>query len=198
MTDAAMRASLPVGAVDQKALGWYGLLTLIVTEGALFGYLLFAYFYCAVQFPPAWSPEPHPPLTFAIPSTVAMLLGSGVLWWGQAGLRNRSMEQHRAGLAFAMVFGVIYLVLQSLEWASKPFSFSSNLYSSLYFTITGFDMAHILVGVIGLAVVLIWSALGYVDNRRNTPVEIVSAYWYFVTAVWVAVFISLYISPYWR
>ncbi len=198
MTDATTSSSLPVGGVDQKALGWYGVLMLIATEGALFGFLLFSYFYCAVQFQPSWSPQPYPPLTFAIPSTVAMLLGSGVLWWGRAGLRNRHMPQHRAGLAIAIAFGIIFLVLQGLEWASKPFSLSSNLYGSLYFTITGFDMAHILVGVVGLVVVLIWSALGFIDNRRNTPVEIVSAYWYFVTAVWIAIFISLYITPYWR
>jgi cytochrome c oxidase subunit III len=198
MSDAAMTRPLPVGSIDRRSSGWYGVLCLIATEGALFGYLLFSYFYCAVQFPPSWSPEPHPPFTYSLPATIVMLLSSAAIWWGEQGLKTRALTQHRIGLAAAIALGVLFLGLEGLEWESKSFSLTSGLYGSLYFTITGIDMVHLAIGILGLAAVLIWSALGYFDTRHDAPVVIIAAYWHFVTLVWIAVFITLYVTPYLR
>ena len=49
MTDVSQRFDLPVGSIGRHANGWWGMMMLIVTEGALFVYLLFAYYYTAVQ-----------------------------------------------------------------------------------------------------------------------------------------------------
>ncbi|MFZ0558250.1 MAG: heme-copper oxidase subunit III [Methylovirgula sp.] len=199
MTDmTAAPPALPIGSVDRRASGWYGMLCVIATEGALFGYLLFAYFYCAVQFPSSWSPEPYPPFTFALPATIAMLLSSGAIWWGERSLARRALPEHRIGLALAGLLGVVFLVLEGLEWKSKPFALTTNLYGSLYFTITGFDALHVIFGIAAILAVLTWSLLGYIDYRRNTPVLIISAYWHFVTAVWIAIFFTFYIAPYLR
>ncbi len=198
MTDAAMTQPLPVGSIDRRSSGWYGILCVIATEGALFGYLLFSYFYCAVQFPPSWSPQPHPPFTYALPATLVMLLSSAAIWWGERSLMRRALMQHRIGLALGIGLGIVFLVLEGLDWASKPFSLTSGLYGSLYFTITGFDAVHLAVGIIGLLAVLIWSGLGYFDRRHDAPVVIVSAYWHFVTVVWIAIFVTLYVTPYLR
>ncbi len=103
-----------------------------------------------------------------------------------------------AGLGAAMLLGLIFVALEFLEWKSKPFSLSDSLYSSLYFTTTGIDLVHLVIGIIAVATVLAWSLLGYVDARRDTPTLIVSAYWHFVTLAWLAVFVTFYISPYLR
>ena len=49
VTQIAPDAELPVGSMGRHANGWWGVVTLITTEGALFGYLLFAYPYLAAQ-----------------------------------------------------------------------------------------------------------------------------------------------------
>jgi cytochrome c oxidase subunit 3 len=48
---------LPVGSEGKRSGGWWGILALIVTEGSLFGYLLFTYFYLASQTEQHWPPE---------------------------------------------------------------------------------------------------------------------------------------------
>ena len=35
---------LPVGSAGKRSGGWWGVVSLIVTEGSLFAYLLFTYF----------------------------------------------------------------------------------------------------------------------------------------------------------
>jgi cytochrome c oxidase subunit III len=190
--------ALPIGSVDTRASGWYGMLGLITTEGALFGFLLFSYFYYAVQLPPTWTPETHPSLIFALPATIVMLLSSAAIWWAQRSFHLGVASRYRAGLILAIVLGLAFVVLELLEWRSKPFSLSDSLYSSLYFTTTGIDLVHLLVGIVAIAAVLAWSLLGYIDARRDAAVIIVSAYWYFVTVVWLAVFVTFYLSPYLR
>jgi len=87
-------------------------------------------------------------------------------------------------------------VVQGFEWKAKKFSLASGSYGSLYFTITGFHMAHVIAGLAMLSAVLIWSVLGYFNPRRHAPVSISSIYWHFVDAVWLAVFFTFYVSPY--
>lgn len=190
--------ALPVGSFHRLGLGWSGVLCLIATEGALFGYLIFSYCYIAVQMPPSWDPEPHPSVKLALPNTIILLLSSVAVWWSERGVRSGARGQHRGGLALGIVLGIIFLIVQAFEWYAKTFTLTSNLYGSLYFTITGFHMAHVAIGVLALAAILIWSERGYFDRRRNAPVLIGSLYWHFVDAVWLVLFTMFYIAPYLR
>jgi heme/copper-type cytochrome/quinol oxidase subunit 3 len=73
---------------------------------------------------------------------------------------------------------------------------TAHLYGSLYFTITGFHMAHVVVGLIVLAVMTLWIALGYLDAKRIAPITIGGLYWHFVDVVWLFIFSTLYLSPF--
>ncbi|HEY2749725.1 cytochrome c oxidase subunit 3 [Phenylobacterium sp.] len=187
--------ALPVGARGRDSVGWWGMLCLIATESCLFAYLLFSYFYIAIQRGPGWSPEPHPPMTLAGPNTLILLSSSVAAWWGEDGARRGRRGRHLGGLALTIVLGAVFLVVQVFEWKAKGFGPSAGSYASLYFTITGFHMAHVIVGLALLSVVLIWSAVGYFTPRRYEPVSISIVYWHFVDAIWLAVFSTFYLSP---
>jgi heme/copper-type cytochrome/quinol oxidase subunit 3 len=189
-------APLPVGALGRNSVGWWGMLCLIATEASLFAYLLFSYYYMAVQRGPAWSPEPHPDLTLAAPDTIILLASSVAVWWGEKGVKQGRRGQHIIGQSLAIVLGVLFVVIQAFEWKSKTFGLATDAYGSLYFTITGFHMAHVIVGVSMLIVVLIWSLIGYFSPRHHARVTIASIYWHFVDAVWLCVFFTFYLSPY--
>ena len=73
---------------------------------------------------------------------------------------------------------------------------ASNTYGSLYFTITGFHMAHVAAGLLMLAALFVWTLLGTFDRWRSTPVSVGVIYWHFVDAVWLAVFLTFYVTPY--
>jgi cytochrome c oxidase subunit 3 len=50
--------------------------------------------------------------------------------------------------------------------------------------------------VLMLVMLFVWTLLGYFGVRRHSTVAIAVMYWHFVTAVWVAVFLTFYVSPY--
>ncbi len=55
MSESALREQmLPIGSFGRKSSGWYGVWTLVLTEAAIFVYLLFSYFYLASQANGEW------------------------------------------------------------------------------------------------------------------------------------------------
>lgn len=187
---------LPVGSKGRLSSGWWGMLTVLATEAALFAYLLFSYYYIAAQHTGPWPPGGVPKLELAIPGTIVLLLGSATMAWGEAGVRRGRRGQLLAGLGISIVLALVFVVLEGIEWSRKGFTLMTDAYGSLYFTVTGFHLLHVLVGVLMLAMLFVWSALRYFGVRRHSTVSIAVMYWHFVTAVWVAVFFTFYVTPY--
>jgi cytochrome c oxidase subunit III len=196
VSDLHTALNLPIGSIDRRSSGWFGMWLLIATEAALFTYLLFSYFYLALQTHRPWPVGGLPSLGLAGGNTLILLSSSAAAWWGEQGGRRGVRWQLTAGLTAAFVLGATFGGVQLLEWRSKPFSFKSDLYGSLFFTITGFHLAHVVIGLLVLAALAVWSALGYFDTMRRDIVSIGALYWHFVDAVWLFVFTTLYLTPY--
>ena len=188
--------ALPVGAAGTNSTAWLGVLSLIATEGSLFAYLLFAYAYFGVQHPAAWLPTRHPSLTYALPGTAVLVSSSATVWWSEQGMKAGRAGQHLLGLGATIALGLIFVALELLDWRSQGFTLSSRAYGSFYYTITGFHLAHVIVGVAVLSAVFAWSAMGYFTPRRRLHVTISGVYWHFVDVVWVFVFSAFFIAPY--
>jgi len=117
------------------------------------------------------------------------------MWWGERGIERGRRWQLATGLVLSLLLGIIFIVLEGTEWAHKGFKLSTGVYSSLYFTITGFHLAHVIAGLLMLAVLLLWTMLDYFDENRHSAVSIGVIYWHFITVVWLAVFFTFYITP---
>ena len=70
---------------------------------------------------------------------------------------------------------------------------TTQIYFSLYFTMTGLHALHMIIGV-GLMMVITWMAWkGKFDAEYYTPVEMSGLYWHFVDIVWIFLFPLLYL-----
>jgi cytochrome c oxidase subunit 3 len=70
---------------------------------------------------------------------------------------------------------------------------TTQLYFSLYFTMTGLHALHMIIGV-GIMLVITWMAWkGKFDAEYYTPVEMAGLYWHFVDIVWIFLFPLLYL-----
>lgn len=188
-------AALPDEFTRRKSVSWWGLLCLIATETTLFIYLLFSYAYLGSQSPTSWPPGGPPRLLLAAADTAILLASSFVMAWGvRAFERRRDNRALQIALAGTLIMGVIFVVVQGFEWSNKPFKFESNSYSAIYFTMTGIHLAHVAVGLIVIAALLIWSLTGRLDAGHQ-HLRFGALYWHFVDAVWIVVFTVLYLIP---
>ena len=190
---------LPIGSFGRKSSGWFGVWTLVLTETAIFAYLLFSYFYLASQANGDWPLGGVPSLKLALPNTLILLLSSAALIWAErSGARRGRRGQLLCGLALSLILGIVFVIVQLREWRGKPFSVRSGTYGSSYFTVTGFHLAHVIVGLLILSALFIWALRGYFDPQRHAPLTIGAIYWHFVDVVWLIVFTALYIVPRFR
>jgi cytochrome c oxidase subunit 3 len=192
-----LEGKLPVGAINTRASGWWAMIFTVFTEASLFTYLLFSYYYLAVQphLPGTFPEGGQPDLTLALPNTIILIASSVTVGWAQFGIEHGSKRRLTLGLGLGALLGLIFLVIQYFEWAQKPFPLSSTPYSSLYFVVTGFHMAHVVVGVTMLAALTWWSHRGYFNRVRYAHIHIGALYWHFVDVVWIAVFFTFYLTP---
>lgn len=192
-----MNQALPVGgAAGKRSTGWWGVWSLIVTEGALFGYLLFSYLYLNSQNAEPWPPEGKPDLPVPGLNT-AILLGSSLfIWLAERCIRGNRLRLALLPMVVTILLGTTFVGIQAWEWKEKSYGPLTNLYGSLYYTITAFHMAHVVVGLIILLLLMLWTYLGFFDRERHTPVAIGGLYWHFVDVIWLCVFTVFYLLPY--
>ncbi len=117
------------------------------------------------------------------------------MYWAESGIRRGAQSRLRAGLLVTLTLGVVFLVIQGLEYRTKPFTPATHAYGSLFYLITGLHGAHVLVGLLMIGWTGLRAFAGHFAAGRHDAVTNVGLYWHFVDVVWLSVFTSLYLVP---
>jgi heme/copper-type cytochrome/quinol oxidase subunit 3 len=136
-----------------------------------------------------------PELRLAGANTSILLVSSATMWWAGRGIRRGQQLQLRIGLLITAILGIVFLFVQSKEYAGLKFTASSHAYGSLFITITAFHFAHVVVGVLMNLTTQVRAWLGHFSARRHLAVTNTGLYWHFVDIVWLCVFVALYLTP---
>lgn len=193
-------APLPHETHGPRSFAWWGMAWLIATEATLFAALIASYFYLRFRHGPQWPPDGVPDPELGLPLVMsAILLSSSIpVHAAEAAIKRGRETLLRAGLAAGFVLGVVFFVMTlAIEWPEKLHEFTpqTNVYGSLYFTITGFHLAHVLVGLLMSAWIQARAWTGAFSAERHVSVQNFTMYWHFVDVVWVFVFLTIYLSP---
>jgi heme/copper-type cytochrome/quinol oxidase subunit 3 len=172
--------------------GWWGMALFLCAEATLFGTLIGSYFYLD------FNAHSWPPAGIKAPSVVLPLVGTGVLiatsvpMWlaaraARAGRRNPAMW----AIAGAFVVQLCYLGLQIYLFRHdlNDFSPKASAYGSIYFTLLAVHHAHVVVGILLDAVVLVFLGLRGLTNYWLIGVRGLALYWHVVNVL--AVFVVL-------
>jgi len=188
--------SPPAHRDHERLRGIWGMGLFIATEAMLFVLLFFAYFYLAAS-RPHWPLEQDPPYTKALIMLAILLLSSVVSHWGQKGIERGRSGRLKIGLGLTLVLAGAFLYVSYLEHQShlKELAPTDNAYGSIFYTITSFHLAHLILGVLMLAFVLVRAFAGHFSETRHLAVKNTVTYWHFVDVVWIFVVAILYVSP---
>lgn len=199
LDEATRPAAVAVEQPSGRTTAWWGMVLFITTEAAFFAVLLASYFYLRFASPGPWPPGgiEDPKLLKPLIMTGLLLASSAPMVWADRQIRKGRVGRTAAGVTLAFVLGSAFLVLQGFEYAEKlrTFTLTTNVYGSLFYSITGFHGFHILVGLLMMGFLLVGAARGRYGAHRHERVQLVAFYWHFVDAVWIFILSSLYLSP---
>jgi len=187
-TDSAEQWQLP----DK---GLVGMICLIVAEVAIFSIFVVAYiFYIGKSLT---GPTPAEVLTLPIVGTICLLSSSITVHFAVTTLEKGKSGLSTAWLALTVLLGGIFLVGTGQEWHEliyeKGLTISTNLFGTTYYSLVGLHASHVVIGLLMLTVVLLFGIAGKLESKHAHRLDMLSYYWHFVDAVWVVVFIVVYV-----
>ncbi|MEM7094975.1 MAG: cytochrome c oxidase subunit 3 [Actinomycetota bacterium] len=97
-----------------------------------------------------------------------------------------------AALGATFIAGQIY---EFTEFYEKGLGYSTNIFGSAFYTLTGFHGVHVSIGILMLVALLIMHRQGRLNSDKSETVEIVGLYWHFVDIVWILIFTIVYLFP---
>jgi cytochrome c oxidase subunit III len=94
---------------------------------------------------------------------------------------------------FTAIVAAIGFVLESVHgYAEDAFGISTNAYGSINYTMTGFHLLHVIVGIAILSALLIGMRSPALQVNQRAGAEAMTYYWHFVFIVWLGIFFTIY------
>jgi heme/copper-type cytochrome/quinol oxidase subunit 3 len=166
-----------------------GMSVFVASWAMLFAALFFAYGVTRSR-ALAWPPADLPALPLGPPAlaTLAIAGASAALIWA----RRRDAAARVLPLVLAGAGAVVFLVIQIATWRAlfaaglRP---ETGTYASVFYGLTTFHALHVLVGLVGLATLLVAA----VRARMNPiPLRLWTVYFHMVGVLWLLLFIGVY------
>ncbi len=175
--------------------GTVGMACLILAEAAIFVIFVVAYiFYIGKSIS---GPTPAQVLELPIFGTICLLSSSITVHFAGSALHKGNLRSCTLQLAATVLLGAIFLITTAQEWYhlihDEGLTIQTNLFGTTYYSLVGLHATHVVVGLIMLSLTLGFSISGRLKVEHSAKLEVLSLYWHFVDAVWVVVFLVVYV-----
>ena len=199
-------SSLPAHTLDHRSPIWWGNLLLLVIETVMFAILIASYFYLYRNFPvwpPVRSSGPHveyssqPELVWATANLVVMLVGVLPMVVADRSALHRNRPWVDIGIVVAVLFGLVEIWLRWKEFGVLRFQWDDNAYASVIWMILGVHFIHLIVGTAEAGIMTAWLLLNGMDDQHARDVRLTAIYWYWITGIWVPLYLLVYFAPRW-
>jgi len=183
--------------VDERAVGSAsssvtGMTLFVASEAVFFAAFLGIY---ATSYASAknWPPPGMPAPSLGVPTAALVILLLSGIAMAQC-VRRIHHAAYPEGLApwlvAAFVGALAFAVLVGLSMTGTGFGIGDGIYQSLFYVMTGLELAHGVGGAALLGLLLVRLRTGELGLRRD-PVQAAAIYWYFVIVLGVVLYAVL-------
>ena len=170
------------------AMGWF-----ILAEALIF-LPTFATYWVMRLNAPEWPPAGSIDMPKLLPAimTVILVSSSFTIHFAEEKLEKGDEAGFKKLLMITMALGLTFLCMSFYEWNHlfhEGFVISTNIFSSVFFSITGLHASHVFVGL-GIFVAMLIPAMNGTIN--HVFVRTGSLYWHFVDIIWFFVVSQMY------
>ncbi len=173
-----------------------GMIIFLGASSMMFAALFFVYLMLRAR-EPFWPPN-GTTLPLLVPSlnTAIIALSSLTMHRSWTSARSVTPKGFTRWLWATLLLGAAFLVSQTWMWIelwTRGFRVNTDLFSSVYYLLTVIHGLHALIGFVVLASLVpaaLWPAT---LPRRLARLRLVGMFWHFVGAIWLLVFVSVYV-----
>jgi heme/copper-type cytochrome/quinol oxidase subunit 3 len=137
-------------------------------------------------------------IPFTSVSSFVLLMSSLTMVLAVTAAGRNDDRRMRIWLSTTAFLGALFVGAQVFEFRSfyeKGLGFTTNLFGSSFYTLTGFHGVHVSLGVIMLLSLVGMTLRGKIPGRKAEVVELIGLYWHFVDIVWIVIFTLVYLIP---
>jgi cytochrome c oxidase subunit 3/cytochrome o ubiquinol oxidase subunit 3 len=174
-----------------------GMWVFLSSDCLLFGALISTYLLLHKRSVSGPGPEDVFDIPFTSVSSFVLLMSSLTMVLAVSALTRGDEKRNRLWLVTTALLGTVFIGGQVYEFTSfvkEGLGFTTNIFGSAFFTLTGFHGLHVSLGILMLLSLVGLSLRGKLGRDRAETVEIVGLYWHFVDVVWIIIFTVIYLA----
>jgi len=188
----------PASSADESTLGTgtLGMTVLLASLSMLFAASLVGYLVIRAR-AEAWPPPDAPGLPVGLwISTILIVVSSGTIHGALHSVKRDRFGALVGLLMITTLVGVCFLVSQVANWAwliAVTSQVQTGLYLFTFYLLTGLHAAHVIGGLILLAVVTARAFRGCYSSGFHAGVTYTAMYWHFLDVVWLVMFVAMFL-----
>ncbi len=137
-------------------------------------------------------------IPFTSVSSFVLLMSSLTMVLAVSAINRHDERNTKVWLVTTALLGATFVGGQVYEFTSfyrEGLGFTTSLFSSSFYTLTGFHGVHVSVGIVMLLALAQMVRKNRVTGNKSEVVELVGLYWHFVDIVWIVIFTLVYLIP---
>ncbi|HMG39714.1 MAG TPA: cytochrome c oxidase subunit 3 [Acidimicrobiales bacterium] len=137
-------------------------------------------------------------IPFTSVSSFVLLMSSLTMALAVGAIHRGDVRRCRGFLTTTALLGATFIGGQVYEFTAfqnEGLGFTTNLFGSAFYTLTGFHGVHVSIGIMFLMSLVVMSLRGNLGPDKAETVEIFGLYWHFVDIVWILIFTIVYLIP---
>ena len=175
-----------------------GMWLFLGSECLLFGGLISTYMLYRGRVSDGPTPEQIYDIPFTSVSSFVLLMSSLTMVLAVSAAHKRDDRGTNLWLTITALLGATFVGGQVYEFTAfynEGLGFTTSLFGSSFYTLTGFHGVHVTVGIIMLLALVAINKRSRVPGSKSETVEMVGLYWHFVDIVWIIIFTLVYLIP---
>ena len=168
------------------------------SECLLFGGLISTYMLYRGRSQAGPRPETVYDIPFTSVSSFVLLMSSLTMVLAVSSAHRGDERRTRLWLTTTALLGATFVGGQVYEFTAfyrEGLGFTTNLFGSSFYTLTGFHGAHVTIGIVMLMSLVVITFRGRIGGSKAEVIELVGLYWHFVDIIWILIFTLVYLIP---
>jgi cytochrome c oxidase subunit 3/cytochrome o ubiquinol oxidase subunit 3 len=173
-----------------------GMWVFLGSECLLFGALISTYLLYNGRAQQGPTPSDVYNIPFTSVSTFVLLMSSLTMVLAVSAAHRAEFGRMRRWLVGTVILGGAFIAGQVYEFTvmyHEGLGYTTNIFGSSFYTLTGLHGIHVTVGLILLLTLVGMSFRGKLPHAKAETVEVIGLYWHFVDVVWIVIFTVVYL-----